>query len=74
MCTLGRSIALKNQQIGKDIGKELGIPIGEEKANRDTTSRLFQLGRPIEEIAIAVDVTVETVRKWLEEAGLVTKA
>ncbi len=66
MCTLARSIAIKNQQIGEARG--------EEKTNHDTAIRLFQLARPIEEIAIAVDVTVDTVRKWLEEAGLSTKS
>ena len=74
MCTLGRSIAIKNQQIGEARGEARGEVRGEEKANHDTAIRLFQLERPIEEIAIAVDVTVDTVRKWIEEAGLSTKA
>ena len=57
MCTLARSIAIKNQQIG------------EEKANRSVVMRLLERHIPLCEIASIVNKPVETVRKWIDEAG-----
>ena len=57
MCTLARSIAIKNQQIG------------EEKANRSVVMRLLEHHMPLQEIADIVNESVETVRKWIDEAG-----
>ena len=57
MCTLTRSIAIKNQQIG------------EEKANRSVVMRLLERHMPLQEIADIVNESVETVRKWIDEAG-----
>ena len=57
MCTLARSIAIKNQQIG------------EEKANRSVVMRLLEHHMPLQEIASIVKKPVETVRKWIDEAG-----
>ena len=57
MCTLTRSIAIKNQQIG------------EEKANRSVVMRLLEHHMPLQEIADIVNESVETVRKWIDEAG-----
>ena len=56
MCTLARSIAIKNQQIG------------EEKANRSVVMRLLEHHMPLQEIADIVNESVETVRKWIDEA------
>ena len=56
MSTLGRSIALKNQQIG------------EENANRSVVFQLFKRHMPIQEISDIVNESVETIRKWLDEA------
>ena len=57
MCTLARSIAIKNQQIG------------EEKAIRSVVMRLLEHHMPLQEIADIVNESVETVRKWIDEAG-----
>ena len=57
MCTLARSIAIKNQQIG------------EEKAIRSVVMRLLERHMPLQEIADIVNKPVETVRKWIDEAG-----
>ena len=57
MCTLARSIAIKNQLIG------------EEKANRSVVMRLLEHHMPLQEIADIVNESVETVRKWIDEAG-----
>ena len=57
MCTLARSIAIKNQQIG------------EEKANRSVVMRLLEHHMSLQEIADIVNESVETVRKWIDEAG-----
>ena len=57
MCTLARSIAIKNQQIG------------EEKAIRSVVMRLLERHIPLQEIADIVNESVETVRKWIDEAG-----
>ena len=65
MCTLGRSIAMKSEA----RGEEKGIIIGEERANRSAAIRLFQLKRPVEEIAIALNESIETVHKWLDETN-----
>ena len=56
MCTLARSIAIKNQQIG------------EEKAIRSVVMRLLEHHMPLQEIADIVNESVETVRKWIDEA------
>ena len=56
MCTLARSIAIKNQLIG------------EEKANRSVVMRLLERHMPLQEIADIVNESVETVRKWIDEA------
>ena len=61
MCTLARSIAIKNQQIGEVRG--------EEKANRSVVMRLLEHHMPLQEIADIVNKPVETVRKWIDEAG-----
>ena len=66
MCTLARSIAIKSQQIGEARG--------EEKANRSVVFNLFELHTPLSEIASIVNVNIDTVRKWIEEAGLSTKS
>ena len=76
MCTLGKSIALKNQEIGKELGIPIGEAMGEirgeargvEKANRSAAINLYQMKLPIEDIAFAVKEPVETVRKWLAES------
>lgn len=68
MCTLGRSIALKNEERGIIIGEERGIKIGEERAKRSAAIRLHQMKLPTVEIAFVVKESVETIRKWLEEA------
>ena len=60
MCTLGSSIAIKNQQIGEVRG--------EEKANRSVVMRLLERHMPLQEIADIVNESVETVRKWIDEA------
>ena len=65
MCTLGRSIAIKNQQIGEVRGEVRG----EEKANRSVVMRLLERHMPLQEIADIVNESVETVRKWIDEAG-----
>ena len=60
MCTLGSSIALKNQQIGEVRG--------EENANRSVVFQLFKRHMPIQEISDIVNESVEKIRKWLDEA------
>ena len=60
MCTLGSSIAIKNQQIGEVRG--------EEKANRSVVMRLLERHMPLQEISDIVNESVEKIRKWLDEA------
>lgn len=57
VCNLSTSVYNK--------GMEAGVAQGEMKAKRETAFELADMGLPVEKIAKAVKVSLETVQKWL---------
>lgn len=53
------------QKQGIQIGQKQGIQIGQERIQRETALNLSEMGMPIEQIAIAVNASIQTIKEWL---------
>lgn len=53
---------------GIESGEKRGIEKGELKKAKETALSLAEMGMPVEKIAQAVRIGVETVQKWIDES------
>ena len=53
---------------GIESGERIGIEKGELKKARETAISLSEMGLPVNKIAQAIKVNVDTVQEWLEES------
>lgn len=53
---------------GIESGEKCGIEKGELKKAKETALSLAEMGMPVEKIAQAVRIGVETVQKWIDES------
>ena len=71
MCEVMDRIYNWGEQIGQErgiqIGQKQGIQIGQERIQRETALNLSEMGMPSDQIALAVNASSQTVKKWLGE-------
>ena len=53
---------------GVESGERRGIEKGELKKAREATISLAKMGLPVDKIAQAVNVNIDTVQEWIEES------
>lgn len=54
---------------GVERGKQSGVQKGELKKARETTLALLEMGMSAEQIAKAVNLSIETIQNWISEAS-----
>ena len=65
MCEVMDRIYNWGEEIGEQRGEQRGIQIGQERIQRETALNLSEMGMPIEQIAIAVNASIQTIKEWL---------
>lgn len=54
---------------GVERGEQSGVQKGELKKARETTLDLLEMGMSAEQIAKAVNLSIETIQNWISEAS-----
>ena len=54
---------------GVERGEQSGVQKGEWKKARETTLALLEMGMSAEQIAKAVNLSIETIQNWISEAS-----
>ena len=54
-------------QQGRQEGMQQGVQQGKQQQAKDTALKLHDMGMPVDKIAKAVNVSIDTVQKWLTE-------
>lgn len=54
---------------GVERGEQSGVQKGELKKARETTLALLEMGMSAEQIAKAVNLSIETIQNWISEAS-----
>ncbi len=67
MCNLSTGVYSKGYNRGYDTGYDTGISEGEMKKARETAYELRDMGLPVEKIAQAVKVGMDTLEQWFTE-------
>ena len=57
----------QGMQQGMQRGMQRGVQQGKQEQAKDTALKLHDMGLPVDKIAKAVDVSIDTVQKWLVE-------
>ena len=69
MCQELEEIYNEGEQFGFLRGEQSGIQKGELKKARETTLALLEMGMSAEQIAKAVNLSIETIQSWISEAS-----
>ena len=65
MCEVSDRIMERGRKIGEEQGKKIGEEQGSEKKAQSTALNLSRMGLTPEQIAGAVDESLEQVKRWL---------
>ena len=68
MCEVSDRIMERGRKIGEEQGKKIGEEQGSEKKAQSTALNLSRMGLTPEQIAGAVDESLEQVKSWLAGA------
>lgn len=60
-----RQFAEEMKQYGVEEGMKKGEKRGERKTKKKIAKNLFSMNTPVEDIAVALDVGVKQVKKWI---------
>ena len=69
MCQELEEIYNEGEQSGFLRGEQSGVQKGELKKARETTLALLEMGMSTEQIAKAVNLSIETIQNWISEAS-----
>ena len=69
MCQELEEIYNEGEQSGFLRGEQSGVQKGELKKARETTLALLEMGMSAEQIAKAVNLSIETIQNWISEAS-----
>ena len=69
MCQELEEIYNEGEQFGFLRGEQSGVQKGELKKARETTLALLEMGMSAEQIAKAVNLSIETIQNWISEAS-----
>ena len=69
MCQELEEIYNEGEQSGFLRGEQSGVQKGELKKARETTLALLEMGMSVEQIAKAVNLSIETIQSWISEAS-----
>lgn len=69
MCQELEEIYNEGKQFGFLRGEQSGVQKGELKKARETTLALLEMGMSAEQIAKAVNLSIETIQNWISEAS-----
>ena len=69
MCQELEEIYNEGEQFGFLRGEQSGVQKGELKKARETTLALLEMGMSVEQIAEAVNLSIETIQSWISEAS-----
>ena len=69
MCQELEEIYNEGEQFGFLRGEQSGVQKGELKKARETTLALLEMGMSAEQIAKAVNLSIETIQSWMSEAS-----
>ena len=69
MCQELEEIYNEGEQFGFLRGEQSGVQKGELKKARETTLALLEMGMSSEQIAKAVNLSIETIQNWISEAS-----
>ena len=69
MCQELEEIYNEGEQFGFLRGEQSGVQKGELKKARETTLALLEMGMSAEQIAKAVNLSIETIQSWISEAS-----
>lgn len=69
MCQELEEIYNEGKQFGFLRGEQSGVQKGELKKARETTLALLEMGMSSEQIAKAVNLSIETIQNWISEAS-----
>ena len=69
MCQELEEIYNEGEQSGFLRGEQSGVQKGELKKARETTLALLEMGMSAEQIAKAVNLSIETIQSWISEAS-----
>ena len=69
MCQELEEIYNEGEQFGCLRGEQSGVQKGELKKARETTLALLEMGMSAEQIAKAVNLSIETIQNWISEAS-----
>ena len=69
MCQELEEIYNEGEQSGFLRGEQSGVQKGELKKARETTLALLEMGMSSEQIAKAVNLSIETIQSWISEAS-----
>ena len=69
MCQELEEIYNEGEQFGFLRGEQSGVQKGELKKARETTLALLEMGMSSEQIAKAVNLSIETIQSWISEAS-----
>ena len=69
MCQELEEIYNEGEQFGFLRGEQSGVQKGELKKARETTLALLEMGLSAEQIAKAVNLSIETIQNWISEAS-----
>lgn len=69
MCQELEEIYNEGEQFGFLRGEQSSVQKGELKKARETTLALLEMGMSVEQIAEAVNLSIETIQSWISEAS-----